>query len=141
MPLTSISEPDVVTAAVAVPVLRKLGLVLCGTAHGGVGRVALGDDEATTLAGGLGLRLAAPIGLGSLAATPFAELRGLAAQTTGTDLEVDASGLSLGGAFGVQVRVGPITLRLAGAIDGFDEGLGATPYPNRSVEAVAGFRF
>ncbi|MEJ2501882.1 MAG: hypothetical protein P8177_00980 [Gemmatimonadota bacterium] len=141
--LDAASDPDVGRATVAVPVTRLAGLTVCPVAHGGLSRLSLGEDAATILAGGAGVRVATRGGLGIMDATPYAEVRGLAATTTGTvfGADVDASGYSVGGALGVHLVAGAFTLRIEGAIDGFDDGLGPTPYPNQSIELGAGIRF
>jgi hypothetical protein len=141
--LDAAAEPDVGRLAIAAPVGRVDGVTICPVAHGGASRVSLGIGTATIAVGGIGLRIAGHGRLGTMAAVSFVEVRGLAANTTGTvfGTDVDAVGYSLGGAAGVQMSTGALTLRLEGALDGLDDGLGPTPYPDQSVELGLGIRF
>lgn len=140
------STPHIGRIAAAVPVPVSLGLGglrFCGTGHAGVARLPVGDEGTTVAAGGAGLRIAAGFPLGEGEAVPYAEVRGLAARSTGTILgvDVDATGLALGVEGGVHAAIGSVTLRLSATVDGFVEGLGVTPYPSTSLEAALGVRF
>lgn len=134
------AEPDVVRGVVAVPIGQVMGLGACATGHVGGTLFSLEDDSGGIIAGGFGVTIATsargPI-------QPFISVRGLAAQAGGTvlDVDVDASGLAVGIEAGAVAAVGRLVLRVAGSLDGFDDGLGVTPYPNQSVEVGLGFRF
>lgn len=118
-------------------------IAVCGVGHAGVAKLPVRDAGTTVLAGGAGLRLATRLALGAAWAVPYAELRGLAARSTGTLLGVDveADGLAMGLEAGVAATLGRGTLRLAAAVDGFADGLGVTPYPSATAEVGIGIRF
>lgn len=131
-------------AAVPLPLPFNTGPIsLCGIGHAGAARLPLDDETTTAVAGGAGLRIAGRLPLAGGFAVPYAEVRGLAARTTGTLLgvDVDASGMAVGGEGGVQATFGRMTLGAAASIDGFDDGLGVTPYPNTAAEFAVGIRF
>lgn len=137
----------VAAAPIPVPYLGRFRL--CGTVHGGASRVSPEGWDATSLAGGIGLRLAGSLGIpggngtGARRVEPYLEVRGLGAWTTGTlfGAELGKGGLSVGGAAGVTAAVGRVTVRAAGTVDGFDPGLGFTPYPALAAELAVGYRF
>lgn len=133
-------DPDAVRLTGAIPVMGLGGVTLCGTGYAAGSRFAVDDDSGIALVGGLGVTLAVPVGDG---VTPFLTVRGLGAQTTGTTMgiDVDATGLSLGVEGGVTANLGPFGLALMAAVDGFDGGLGATPFPAQSLELAIGYRF
>lgn len=136
-------RPHIGRATVALPLSLPLPLVaVCLTGHGAVARTEVEPDAVTSVAGGAGLRLALPL-VDRNGVIPFVELRGLAARTRGTalGLDVEADGLSLGVHGGIQLVLGPLTGRLAGSMDGFDPGLGPTPYPAWSAELGVGLAF
>ncbi len=137
------TDPDVLRLALALPVVRVLGVDVCATGYAGGARFAIADDSGLALAGGLGVTLAVSRPVGPAGIAPFVTVRGLGAQTTGTVLgfDLDASGLSLGVEGGLAAVLGPFDLRLTGSLDGFDSGLGTTPYPARSVELAVGLGF
>lgn len=132
------ADPHTVRVEVAYPAARMGALALCAVGHGGGTVFTLGDDAGLVLAGGLGVTLASDAG----AYRPFVSVRGLAARTTGTVLGigVDATGLSLGVEAGAAASFGALDVRLTGALDGFDNGLGVTPYPAYSVELAFHYR-
>lgn len=137
-------DPDIGRLAVAARLPLKVPwFTICGTGHAGVAALPLDGEATTVMAGGLGLLVARafPVELGRL--VPFLEVRGLAARTAGTvfGVEIDATGLSLGVEGGVRAVFGPLTLRLSGSADGFDDGLGLTPYPAAAGEVGVGLRF
>lgn len=134
------AQPDIVRGVVAFPAARAAGLTACVTGYAGATRFTLEDDAGGVLAGGIGLTLATTQ---TWPAQPFVTVRGLGARATGTvlGLDVDASGLSVGIEAGVVAALGPVAVRLVGSVDGFDDGLGVTPYPAHSVEVGVGFRF
>jgi len=135
------ADPDVARLRMAVPVTRLRGLGVCAVVHAGGSRFVADEDEGTVLAGGLGLRLEAPLAGGAV--LPFVEARGLGATLTGELLgtDVSESGASLGGEVGIDAAAGPLVLRAAASLDGFDGGLGVTPYPDRLFRVAVGFRF
>lgn len=134
------ADPDGVRGVASYPAVRMEGVTVCGDAHAGVTHFAVRGDAGTVLAGGVGVTLA-PAGSGPL--HPYVSLRGLAARTVGTvlDVDIDAAGLALGVEAGLAATIGPLSLRVAGARDGFDDGLGVTPYPTTSLELAVGYRF
>lgn len=134
------ADPDVVRAAVTYPVIRLAGIDLCAVGHGGVARFSFEGDAGAVMAGGIGATLA-PSMAGPV--QPFLSVRGLGARTTGTvlGLEIDASGLSFGAEAGIALLFGPAAIRVSGTLDGFDDGLGITPYPGHSAELAVQLRF
>lgn len=134
------AQPDIVRGVVAVPVADAGGMTTCVTAHAGGTRFSFEDDTGGVLAGGVGLTLTTTE---SEPVQPFLTVRGLGASATGTvlGLDVDASGFSLGVEAGLVAALGPVALRVAGSLDGFDDGLGVTPYANQAVEVGLGIRF
>jgi hypothetical protein len=135
------ADPDAGRLRVAVPVARATGFGVCAVAHGGVSRFSAETDEGTVLAGGLGLRVEAPLADGRV--VPFAEARGLGATLSGEllGLDVSASGASFGGEAGVEAAFGSVVFQTAVSLDGFDGGLGITPYPDRLLRLALGLRF
>lgn len=140
-PEGGVAEPDVARLSVAVPVVQTGRVSLCAVAHAGGSRFAAGDDEGTVVAGGLGLRLEAALARGRV--LPFVEARGLGASLSGQLLGLDASasGASFGGEAGVAAVHGPVLVQAGVSVDGFDGGLGVTPYPDRLLRLALGFRF
>lgn len=134
------ADPDVIRAVVAYPAVRLEGVAICGVVHGGLTRFTYDSDAGAVLAGGLGVAVS-PVGASPL--RPYLSVRGLGARATGTvlGLDVDASGLSVGVEAGVTALVGPAAVRVSGTVDGFDDGLGITPYPNTSAELAVQLRF
>lgn len=135
-------DPDpvhLVNAVMAAPILRAESMALCGTLHGGLAMASVGDDSTNSLAGGAGLRLA----LGNGGVASYVEVRGLAARTSGDvwGVDVDLAGYSIGGEAGIQAALGSFTLRLVGALDGLDGGLGVTPYPGATAQVGLGMAF
>lgn len=134
------ADPDVLRAVVAYPAVRVEGVAICAVAHGGMTRFTYESDTGMVAAGGLGVRLS-PAGVSTL--RPYLSVRGLGARATGTvlGLDVDASGLSVGAEAGVTAVLGPAAVRVSGTLDGFDDGLGITPYPGTSAELAIQLRF
>lgn len=134
------ADPDNVRALATFPVVRVQDVAVCGDVHAGVTRFALNTDAGAVLAGGLGVTVA-PARDGAV--HPYASVRGLYGRTVGTVLGVDieAGGFALGVEAGVSVALGALSLRLAAARDGFDDGLGVTPYPATSLELALGIGF
>lgn len=141
MPESGAADPDAVRLTVGIPVTELAGLGVCAVGHAGGARFAGDDEDATVTAGGVGLRLERPLAFGRV--LPYVEVRGLAASMSGRvlGLDVDATGLALGGEAGVEAGLGALTLRATLALDGFDGGLGVTPYPNRLLGLALGVRF
>ena len=141
MPDAGRAEPDVVRLRVAVPLARRAAIGVCAVVHAGGSRFAADPDDGTVVAGGLGLRLEAPMAGGRV--LPFVEARGLGATLSGELLgtDVSESGAALGGEAGIDAATGPLVLRAAVSLDGFDGGLGVTPYPDRLLRLAVGFRF
>jgi hypothetical protein len=137
------ADPDVVRGTLAVPLAGLSGVATCALVEAGLSRYSAPAGEATSVAGGAGLAVALPLGLAAGGAVPFVAVRALHARTESTVLGVDGSGggWSLGVEGGVSAGLGPLLLRLTGSVDGFDDTLGATPYPDRSVRLAVGFRF
>ena len=133
------ADPDVVRGVVVYPAYRLAGLDLCAVGHGGLTRFTLDSDAGWLVAGGIGATLAPAPG----PLRPYGSVRGLGARTVGTvlGLDVDAAGLSLGVEAGIAAVFGPAALRLSGTIDGFDDGLGVTPYPGQAAELALQLRF
>lgn len=139
-------DPDGVRFAGALPLPRFLqpgGLTVCAVAHGGAARLSAEDVGTTVIAGGLGLRLARPLAPGGVPMWVHGEVRGLGARATGNILgvDVDEMGLSLGVAAGVRAALGRVAISLTGSLDGFDAGLGLTPYPRSAAEMGLGILF
>lgn len=134
------ADPDVVRAAAAYPVIQVGRVVACASAHGGVSRFSYGGDAGAVLAGGIGATVAAAT-VGPI--VPYATVRGLGGYATGTvlGLTVDAGGLAVGVEAGVAALFGPLAIRLTGTLDGFDDGLGVTPFPGASLELGLDYRF
>ena len=131
---------DAVRGLVRLPLLALGGVAACTDVHVGASRFSVGDDNAVALAGGLGLTLM-PAGSGVF--RPYASVRGLAGVITGRVLDepVSGTGFALGVEAGLEVHAGPASLRLSAARDGFDDGLGVTPYPETAFELAVGVRF
>lgn len=140
-------DADIGRLAIALPLptgLLPLGpIAICGSGHAGAARLPVGEDGTTVVAGGLGLRVAASLPLGGVHAVPYGEVRGLAARSSGSlfGWDVGASGLAVGVEGGVRATLGLVTLSVAASLDGFDDGLGITPYPDTAVEVGVGIRF
>ena len=134
------ADPDVVRAVAAYPVVSVSGMNVCAVAHGGLARFSFEGDTGDVMAGGIGVAVAPSIP-GPI--QPYASVRGLGARAAGTvlGLDVDASGLSFGGEAGVTLLLGPTSFRVTGTVDGFDDGLGITPYPGYSIELAFQIRF
>lgn len=133
-------DPLLARAQAALPVTTFAGWAVCGDIHAGVSQFSFSDDSGTVLAGGLGLTVA-PAAPGTI--RPWISVRGLAGWATGRILDFDVSetGLSVGVEAGITARAGPLSVRLAGARDGFAGGLGTTPYPALSAELAVGYHF
>lgn len=133
------ADPNVLRARASYPVLDVVGVEICGDGHAGVSQFSGHGSAGLVVAGGIGATATGAIG----AFNPFFSVRGLAAWTAGTVLnaELRAAGLSGGVSVGVTTGLGPLGLRAAVALDGFDDGLGATPYPNTAIELAIGYRF
>lgn len=133
-------DVDMVRGSAAYPVVRVGEIVACLDAHAGVSWFGRNDDVGAVLAGGGGLTLTPATG-GSI--RPFLSVRGLGGWATGTVLgvDIDATGLAVGVEAGAAARFGPVSLRVTLARDGFDGGLGATPYPTDSYEITVGYHF
>ena len=131
---------DAIRGLVRVPLLALGGVAACGDVHAGASRFSLADDNAVTLAGGLGITLTSA---GGGVVRPFASVRGLGGYITGRVLDepLDATGFAVGVEAGVQVSAGRFSLRLSAARDGFDDGLGVTPFPETAFELALGLRF
>lgn len=134
------ADPDVIRAVLAYPAADFEGVTICGVAHGGLARFTFESDAGSVLAGGLGVTLSRA-GAGSV--RPYLSVRGLGARAAGTvlGLDVDASGLSVGVEAGITAMVGQAAVRVSGTVDGFDDGLGVTPYPGASAELAVQLRF
>jgi hypothetical protein len=135
------ADPLTGDLAVSVPALSVLGLDVCPTARAGISTASMDDAELTSLAGGVGLRLAAAMGAGHV--LPYLEVRGLAAWTDARafDEDIGETGFAVGVEAGLRLTFGPLVLHAVGALDGLDRGLGLPPYPNRVLEGGLGFRF
>lgn len=122
--------------------VELVGITLCGALLGGGTVISSGGDRAWTGAGGAALTAARPLG-SATRVTPYLGVRGLGGRAGGEVLgeEIVATGGSLGVEGGIAVEAG----RFAGAVrataDGFDPGLGPTPYPALAVRLVVGWRF
>lgn len=143
------ADADIGRLAATLPVPARvlplpLGpLTVCGSGHVGAARLPAGSDAMTVFAGGIGIRLAGTIHAGGARAVPYGEVRGLVGRSTGSLFEtpVGTTGLALGVEGGLRATLGHITLNVAASLDGFDDGLGITPYPNGAVEVGLGIRF
>lgn len=143
------ADADIGRLAVTVPLPAHLlplplgSLAVCGTGHAGAARLPVGSDAMLVLAGGAGLRLALPFPIGAARGVSWGEVRGLAGRSTGSlfGWDVGATGLALGVEGGLGATLGRVTLGVAGSLDGFDDGLGITPYPNAAAELAVGIRF
>lgn len=133
-------DPIIGRAEVRVPIVALEGVAVCGDILGGASRFSVADDAATVLAGGVGLTLA-PADPGVV--RPWISVRGLAGWATGTILNFDVSesAFAVGVAGGLTARLGRVSVGLAAARDGFDAGLGTTPYPAISAELALGYHF
>lgn len=133
------ADPDVFRAVVAYPATRFQGVELCAVAHGGLARFTFESDAGSVLAGGLGVTVS-PAAARRL--QPYLSVRGLGARAAGTvlGLDIDASGLSVGVEAGITAIVGPAAIRVSGTMDGFDDGLGVTPYPGTAAELAVQLR-
>jgi hypothetical protein len=116
---------------------------VCGTGHAAASRFVAGEDSGDVLAGGLGISLARPFVLGGAPLRAFVEGRGLGARSQATilDTPTESTGLSAGWEAGVSAALGPVRFRVAGSMDGFAPGLGATPYPARALRLGIVYRF
>lgn len=143
-PMLDGPDPAIVRAAAAVRLIRfPGGTAVCATGRGGSAFLNVDGERSSVMAGGIGVRVARAFAPGTLQLEPFAEARGLAARSGGTILGVDveASGLAVGVAGGVGASIGRVTAALSASLDGFDGGLGVTPYPSAAVRAMVGVRF
>jgi hypothetical protein len=132
----------VVRGSARVALGSVLGVGLCATLHGGGTRFATGADHGTVVAGGAGAALTRA-GADGAPVSPFFEVRGLAARSSGSilDIATDATGLSLGVEAGVHARLGRVQMRASGSVDGFAAGLGVTPYPERGLRVGLAYAF
>lgn len=132
-------DPNVIRAAAAYPAAEVYGLAVCADALVGLTRFSARGNTGVSVAGGMGGTLTlADAG----ALRPYLSVRGLVGLTTGTILDetVNGVGAAVGVEAGVEARVGALVLRLSAARDGLDDGLGATPFPNTSVQLAVGWR-
>lgn len=137
-------NPDIIRGAAAIRLFPLPGgTAVCATWQGGSAFLDVDGERSSVVAGGLGLRFARAAAPGALRLEPYVEVRGLAARSAGTILgvEVAASGLAVGVEGGLSARIGRVTAALSAALDGFDGGMGITPYPSAAVQAVLGVRF
>lgn len=120
-----------------------LPVSFCPTLHAAGSRVTIDGEPSGVVAAGLGLRLAGTVQVGGTATTPYAGVRGLAARGSGRVFGIDLAetGFSVGVEAGLLARLGRLTLRAAGTLDGLDDGLGLTPYPAAGLEIGAGIGF
>ncbi|MDX1673670.1 MAG: hypothetical protein R3314_02615 [Longimicrobiales bacterium] len=133
-------DPIVGRVRATYPLVAVGSVALCGDAHAGVSRFDIAEDGGVVVAGGLGVTLE-PARSGTV--RPWLSVRGLGGRATGTVLGIDfdATGLAVGVEAGVELGLGPVAVRLSGARDGFDDGLGPTPYPETSLAVAVGVRF
>ena len=124
------------------PLLQVGGFTLCGGLLAGGSTVRAGEDGAWTAAGGVLVGASRRLSTRRLTIAPWVGARGLGARTTGEilDEEFVTTGLSLGVEAGVGVSGDRVMGALQVTADGFDAGLGATPYPALAVRLVAGWR-
>lgn len=137
-------DPHIGRVAGAIPIpFSPAGTAICAIGHGGVSRLAVGGEGNTVVAGGIGLRIVHPLSIGGVRTRPYAEVRGLAASSSGSILGVDVAetGMAVGVEGGIRAAVGRFTVSLTGAVDGFAAGLGLTPYPNAAGEVGIGICF
>lgn len=130
-------------ARLAHPLVDPLGILLCGSGLAGVASVTAGSDATLSLAGGGALTALRSWPAGAAVITPFIGVRALAALTAGEVLgeSVQTTGLSLGAEGGIAVGFGAASLAFEATVDGFDPGLGPTPYHDVAVRLTAGWRF
>lgn len=133
-------DTDALRATARYPALEWAGVVASGEVHAGLSRFSRDQDSGIVLAGGVGLHVTPA---GAMPVRPYLSARGLGGFATGTVLDESYSGggLATGVEAGVGTVLGPLVVWLRAARDGFDGGLGATPYPTTTVELSAGFRF
>ncbi|MFO7892445.1 MAG: hypothetical protein R6U63_01820 [Longimicrobiales bacterium] len=133
-------DPDILRGSVTYPTVWVGDIMVCADLHAGVSRFELNADVGAVLAGGGGLTLTPAV---SGPVRPWVSVRGLGGWATGTilGLEIDATALAAGVEAGVAARVGAVSLRVIAARDGFDDGLGVTPYPGDSYEITVGYHF
>lgn len=124
------------------PLVDVAGVTLCGGVLAGGSTIRDGEDGARTVAGGAGVGVTRRLSAGRLTVAPWLGGRALGARTAGEVLGESfvTTGLSLGLEAGVGVSTGRATGALRLTADGFDAGLGATPYPALAVRLVAGWR-
>lgn len=147
--LLGAADADMVRVTVALPVPARLlplplgPLTVCGIGHAGAARLPVASDATLVMAGGAGLRLALRLPAGRARTVTWGEVRGLAGRSTGSlfGWDVRATGMAVGVEGGVRATFSRMTLSIAGAVDGFDDGLGITPYPNAAAELGLGIRF
>lgn len=141
LPESGIADPDGVRLSLGIPVMDVVGLGVCLVGHGGGTRYAAEGETGTTAVGGFGLRLERSLASGRV--LPFVEVRALGASLTGEALgiDVDATGYSVGGEGGVEAALGGLRVAGAVSVDGFDPGLGVTPYPALGIRLGLGLRF
>lgn len=137
------TDPLLARAEILVPLVSVLGIRLCGGALAGASRLSAGADRSTAVVGGLGATIARSVPLGPLRLSAFLQVRGLAGAVTGEALDspLEAQGLAVGGTGGLWLEIGRVGLRAEGSLDGFDPGLGPTPFPVRAIRVAAGLRF
>lgn len=133
-------DPDVIRGSATYPTVRIGNIMICADLHAGVSRFRLNTDVGAVLAGGGGLTLTPAV---SGPVRPWLSVRGLGGWATGTilGLEINATALAAGVEAGVAARVGSVSVRVTAARDGFDDGLGVTPYPRDSYEITVGYHF
>lgn len=133
-------DPDLIRGSATYPAVRVGDIMVCADLHAGVSRFGLNADVGAVLAGGGGLTLTPAV---SGPVRPWVSVRGLAGWATGTILGVgiNATALAAGVEAGVAARIGSVSLRVTAARDGFDDGLGVTPYPTDSYEITVGYHF
>ncbi len=135
----SAPDTDALRATARYPVIDMTGVRASAELHAGLSRYARDQDAGLVLAGGLGLHLTPSV---SMPIRPYLSVRGLGAFATGTALgeSYGAGGLALGVEVGLGTSFGPLVVWLRAARDGFDGGLGATPYPETALELSVGYR-
>ena len=118
------------------------GVTVCGGLVAGGATVRDGEDRAWTVAGGAVVGVTRRLSTGRVTLAPWLGARALGARTAGEVIGESfvTTGLSLGVEAGVGVSGGRAIGALRLTADGFDPGLGATPYPALAIRLVAGWR-